>query len=184
MFHFVPFQIKFDWPNSMYNDSIEGNFGGDQAGLINAEKTTKKVWNRRWWQKICFVVGIIFCVLIAIEHVGFFVMESFLYNTTIGRRIFPGDPSRACYTFAFNQGVYNLFLSMGFLLGLIYNCLEFIQPHYKRIHAMNATVIKSFFLFCVFVAGLVGGISIPSWMVFIIQMSPPIIGFVFVIIGQ
>lgn len=82
---------------------------------------------------------------IAILHLGFLVLEMFLWNHPIGRRTFrmTKEVSESSATLAANQGLYNGFLAAGLIWGLISG--EFS--------------VKSFFLVCVLIAGIFGGIT-------------------------
>ncbi|MCR4294520.1 MAG: DUF1304 domain-containing protein, partial [Elusimicrobia bacterium] len=75
--------------------------------------------------------------VVALEHVGFFALESFLFQTPLGLRIFKLTPEAAktCATLAVNQGVYNGFLAAGLVWGLL------AAP-------AAATPLKTFFLAC------------------------------------
>jgi putative membrane protein len=81
---------------------------------------------------------------VALEHVGIFVLEAFLWTKPIGRRIFglSEELARASAPLAANQGLYNLFLAAGIVWGLS------LGP--------AGSAIRIFFLFCVLVAGIVG----------------------------
>lgn len=62
----------------------------------------------------------IIAVLIALVHVYIFVLESVLWKKPHTNKIFKVSPEQAIANrdFAFNQGFYNLFLSIEILLGL------------------------------------------------------------------
>jgi len=94
---------------------------------------------------------------VAFEHVVFFVLESFLFKTPLGLRIFKLTPQAAetNAVLAFNQGFYNLFLCAGLVWGL----------------REGSTSLQTFFLACVLVAGLVGGAS-ASRGIFFVQALP------------
>lgn len=97
---------------------------------------------------------------VALEHVAFFVLESFLFKTPLGLRIFKLTPAaaEASAVLAANQGVYNGFLAAGLVWGLIAAPAE-------------ALPVKTFFLACVIVAGLVGGAT-ASRSIFLVQALP------------
>lgn len=54
-------------------------------------------------------------LLVAALHVGFFVLESVLWATPTGRRVFAmkAEQAEATRVLASNQGVYNLVLALG-----------------------------------------------------------------------
>ena len=81
---------------------------------------------------------------VALLHVGFLVLEMFLWNKPVGHRVFGLRPDvmAASAPLAANQGLYNGFLSAGLVWGLVLGAAGFD--------------IKVFFLACVIVAGLFG----------------------------
>lgn len=87
----------------------------------------------------------ILTILVAVEHVGILILEMFFWNHPVGQRIFAMTPevSAASATLAANQGLYNGFLAAGLFWGLF--------------SGRRAVVI--FFLTCVVVAGLFGGLT-------------------------
>ena len=84
-------------------------------------------------------------VLVAVLHLGFLVLEMFLWDHPFGRKIFKMTPeySKASATLAANQGLYNGFLAAGLVWSLF----------------AGDTSIKLFFLSCVVVAGVYGGFT-------------------------
>jgi putative membrane protein len=109
---------------------------------------------------------------VALEHIGFFALESFLFQTPLGLRIFKLTPEAAktCATFAANQGVYNGFLAAGLVWGLL------AAP-------AAATPLKTFFLACVVVAGVVGGAT-TGRSVFFLQALPAALALVLLRAGR
>jgi putative membrane protein len=83
--------------------------------------------------------------LIALAHLGFLVLEMFYWDHPVGRRTFGLSPelSAASKTLAANQGLYNGFLVAGLVWALVSDQLQ----------------LKWFFLGCVLVAGLFGGLT-------------------------
>ncbi len=57
--------------------------------------------------------------LVALLHLGFLVLEMFLWDTPVGHRVFAMTPEAAASSavLAMNQGLYNGFLAAG--LGLV-----------------------------------------------------------------
>lgn len=102
-------------------------------------------------------------VLVAIAHLGFMVLESFLWRTPIGLKTFAMSPERANATavLAANQGLYNGFLAAGLLWSLM--------PQ-----APAPFALKVFFLGCVFVAGVVGAIT-AKWTILLVQALPALV---------
>jgi putative membrane protein len=86
--------------------------------------------------------------LVALLHLGFLVLEMFLWDKPIGRRTFRLTPefAAASKALAANQGLYNGFLAAGLVWGL-------------TLGAAGAPV-KIFFLGCVIVAGAFGAATV------------------------
>lgn len=89
-------------------------------------------------------------VFVALLHVLFLVLEMFLWNTPRGRRIFGLTPELAAgsATLAANQGLYNGFLAAGLLWGTL-----------GTFAGDGARNTQLFFLGCVVVAGVFGGLT-------------------------
>ena len=106
-------------------------------------------------------------VVVAALHLGFLVLESFLWATPTGRRIFGTTPAQAEETrvLALNQGLYNGFLAAGLIFGLC--------------RGERSTVV--FFLACVAVAGLVGGFTAKK-SILVLQMIPALVGLALVLL--
>ncbi len=87
----------------------------------------------------------ILVALVALLHFGFLVLEMFLWTGTIGQRVFGMTAEYADQTavLAANQGLYNGFLALGLLWGAIRVSRDFMI----------------FFLLCVIVAGVYGGLT-------------------------
>jgi putative membrane protein len=94
-------------------------------------------------------VAFVLALVVAFEHVGFLVLEMFLWTKPIGLRIFKTTPEVAASsaTLAANQGLYNGFLAAGLLCGLV-----IAEP--------AAFVLKAFVLSCVVVAGIFGAVTV------------------------
>lgn len=103
-------------------------------------------------------------VFICLLHVWFMVLECWLWQRPIGIKIFRLNPTfaRESATLALNQGVYNGFLAAGLLWGL------FAQDDNV------AYQVTFFFLSCVTIAGIVGGLSVKK-KIFFIQGLPAIV---------
>lgn len=98
--------------------------------------------------------------VVAALHLGFLVMEMFLWNTPRGRATFGTTREFAAEsaTLAANQGLYNGFLSAGLIWGLIAADPVGFQA-------------KVFFLVCVIIAGLYGAKTVSRRILFI-QAGP------------
>ncbi|MFI9036021.1 DUF1304 domain-containing protein [Streptomyces sp. NPDC053726] len=86
--------------------------------------------------------------LVAALHMYILVLEMFLWEKKPGRKLsgFDAAMARATVPLAANQGLYNGFLSAGLVWGLIAG-----DPTGFR--------VQIFFLVCVVVAGLYGGVT-------------------------
>jgi putative membrane protein len=86
--------------------------------------------------------------LVAIEHVYILILEMFLWNTPHGRRAFSTTEAfaRDSKVLAANQGLYNGFLAAGLFWSLLAPPLLGVQ-------------LALFFLACVLVAGVYGGLT-------------------------
>jgi putative membrane protein len=99
----------------------------------------------------------ILVVLIALEHLWFLVLEMFLWRRPTGLRVFrmTKEQAEATAVLAANQGLYNGFLAAGLLWG----------------RATEALPVQHFFLGCVLVAGIFGGLTV-SRRILVIQGVP------------
>jgi len=84
-------------------------------------------------------------LLVVLAHLWFMVLEMVLWDHPVGQRIFNMTPefSAASAVLAANQGLYNGFLAIGLLWGLLAGRRE----------------VMIFFLACIVVAGVYGGIT-------------------------
>ncbi len=101
-----------------------------------------------------------FSALVALLHLGFLVLEMFLWATPTGLKIFHMTQAQADATkvLAQNQGLYNGFLAAGILYGLVTG-------------DMNTTIL---FLVFVVIAGIYGAVTAaPN--IFFLQALPAII---------
>ncbi len=97
----------------------------------------------------------ILVALVAALHVGFLVLEMFLWTTPFGLKTFNLTPefAAASAALAANQGLYNGFLAAGLVWGLVAREAAF--------------AIKVFFLTCVIVAGVFGAATAKTTILFI-----------------
>ena len=105
---------------------------------------------------------------VAIEHVGILLLEMFFWNHPLGRKIFNMTPevSASSEILAKNQGLYNGFLAAGLFWALISGRQE----------------IKLFFLSCVVIAGIFGGLTAKTSILFT-QGLPALIALVLVVLS-
>ena len=102
---------------------------------------------------------------VSLIHGYILTLEMFLWNTPRGHKAFALKPAYAASTavLAANQGLYNGFLAAGLLWGLHHPNGEFGKQ------------IQMFFLGCVTVAGLYGGMTVNK-KIFLVQVVPAVIG--------
>lgn len=95
------------------------------------------------------VLSLVMVGLVAIEHVYILYLEMFAWTTRRVQRMFGTTPefARESRALAANQGLYNGFLAAGLLWGL------------GHPDAAIGTQIQLFFLGCVLVAALFGGLT-------------------------
>jgi putative membrane protein len=107
------------------------------------------------------VLAAVFVVIVAALHVGFLVLEMFLWRTPYGLRTFhmTREVAESSAVLAANQGLYNGFLAAGLLWGLIAHGV------------ISGRAILTFFLACVIVAGLYGAATV-SRRIALIQALP------------
>jgi putative membrane protein len=111
--------------------------------------------------------------LIALGHLYFLWIEMFAWET-VGKKTFktfPKELFKPTKGLAANQGLYNGFLVAGLLWSFFISDLQW------------ATNIRLFFLGCVIVAGIFGGLTV-SKKIFTIQALPAIIAIVFVLLAS
>jgi len=113
------------------------------------------------------LIANLFTAFVAISHVGIMVLEMFFWNHPIGQTIFAMTPAVAesSAVLAMNQGLYNGFLAAGLFWGLMSKRLD----------------LTMFFLSCVVIAGLFGGVTAKTSILFT-QGLPALIALVLVFI--
>lgn len=106
--------------------------------------------------------------VVALLHIGFLILEMFLWKTPVGQRIFKqsAEQATASAVLAANQGLYNGFLAAGLIWGLLSNRPE----------------ICLFFLGCVIVAGIFGGLTAKR-SILLMQALPGLVALVLVLVG-
>jgi len=108
-------------------------------------------------------------VLVAVLHLGFLALEMFFWDHPFGRKRFKMTPeySKASASLAANQGLYNGFLAAGLVWGLI----------------ANDPSIKIFFLICVVIAGIYGGLTTRRTILYI-QALPALLALIAVYLAR
>ena len=91
------------------------------------------------------MIALLLTAFVALSHVGIMVLEMFYWDHPLGRQIFNMTPevSASSAILAANQGLYNGFLAAGLIWGLVAGRRD----------------VKVFFLACVIVAGVYGGLT-------------------------
>lgn len=109
--------------------------------------------------------------LVALQHLGFLVLEMFLWTKPAGRKAFglTKEFAESTKALAANQGLYNGFLAAG----LAWGCW---------LGAAGAD-IRVFFLGCVVVAGAFGAATV-SWRILLIQGVPAAIALGLTLLGR
>ncbi|MCB1199509.1 MAG: DUF1304 domain-containing protein [Leptospiraceae bacterium] len=94
------------------------------------------------------IAALILTILVIVEHIYFWILEMFLW-TIRGPKVFGFTPEYAESTkvLAANQGLYNAFLAAGLIWALTIR---------DTIWKYN---ISLFFLICIVIAGIYGGLS-------------------------
>ncbi|MEM7433235.1 MAG: DUF1304 domain-containing protein [Pseudomonadota bacterium] len=85
--------------------------------------------------------------LVAVEHIAILVLEMFYWTAPIGLKIFQMTPdvAQSSKVLAANQGLYNGFLAAGLFWSLV--------------RGEDGRHLQVFFLTCVVVAGIFGGLT-------------------------
>ncbi|HSL31372.1 MAG TPA: DUF1304 domain-containing protein, partial [Anaerolineales bacterium] len=102
-------------------------------------------------------------------HIGFLVLEMFLWNHPVGRKTFrmSKEVAESSATLAANQGLYNGFLAAGLIWGLIADQFS----------------VKLFFLVCVLIAGIFGGFTAKRTILYI-QALPALLGLILLYVSR
>ncbi len=116
--------------------------------------------------------SVVLAGLVAALHVYFLVLEMFLWTTPYGQKTFRRSAAEQeeSKVLAANQGLYNGFLAAGLVWSMIAN-------------DVIALPIRVFFLGCVVVAGIFGGITVVRKIAYI-QAGPALVGLLLVLLGS
>jgi putative membrane protein len=111
------------------------------------------------------IIANIVVALVGVLHIGFLIIEMFLWTKPFGLKTFnmTKEVAEASVALAANQGLYNGFLAAGLFWGLV----------------SGMTVVKIFFLACVLIAGVYGGLTAKRSILYI-QALPGLIGLILV----
>lgn len=109
--------------------------------------------------------------LVALEHVWFALLEMVFWTRPLGRKTFgtTDDFARESAPLAMNQGLYNLFLVAGLAWSLV-------AP------APIGRPVSIFFLACVVIAGVFGGITVNKRILFA-QAGPAAVALALVLLA-
>jgi putative membrane protein len=106
--------------------------------------------------------------IVGILHIGFLILEMFLWKHPFGLKTFKmtKEAAESSATLAANQGLYNGFLAAGLFWGLF----------------SGMTSVKFFFLACVLIAGIFGGLTAKRSILYL-QALPALVGLILVLIS-
>jgi putative membrane protein len=118
------------------------------------------------------IISKILVGLVAVEHVYILYLEMFLWTTPAGLKAFgtTKEVAEASKTLAANQGLYNGFLAAGLFWGVLHP------------DAVTGHQIQLFFLGCVLVAALYGGMTVKR-SILLVQGLPALIALVAVLVA-
>lgn len=107
--------------------------------------------------------------IVALLHLGFLILEMFLWDHPFGRKRFGMTPeySKASASLAANQGLYNGFIAAGLVWGLV----------------SGDFATKTFFLICVLFAGIYGGLTTKRTILYL-QALPGLLALVFLYLAR
>jgi len=116
------------------------------------------------------VAARILTALVALEHIWFLVLEMFLWTKPIGMKTFGTTPefAQASAGLAANQGLYNGFLAAGLIWALL---------------RKDGYVVQVFFLVCMIVAGVYGGLTAKPTIVFV-QAAPALLALILTMLAR
>jgi len=108
--------------------------------------------------------------VVILLHIHFLILEMFLWDKPFGLRTFghSKDTARVTKTLAMNQGLYNGFLAAGLIWSFFSS-----EAGYS---------IKVFFLLCVLIAGIFGGLT-ASKKILLFQAFPAILALTFLFLS-
>ena len=109
------------------------------------------------------LAAVVMTGFVALSHVAFLVLEIFFWDHEIGRNIFEmtAEESAITATLAMQQGLYNGFLAVGLIWGLLTSRRDVI----------------TFFLLCVIAAGVFAGLTVKPSIV-VTQAAPALLALV------
>lgn len=116
------------------------------------------------------MLATILIAAVALLHLYFMILEMFLWDKPAGLKAFALTPefAAASKTLAANQGLYNGFLVAGLIWGLLLG--------------VDGMQVKTFFLGCVIVAGVYGGLTVKMKILYV-QALPAAIALALLLVG-
>lgn len=116
-------------------------------------------------------IAVVLTALVAIEHLYILVLEMFLWTKPAGLSAFGLTPEFAEQTavLAANQGLYNGFLAAGLIWSLI--------------RKEEGIAIRIFFLSCVVIAGVFGGITAKPSILYV-QAAPAAVALIMTLLAN
>ncbi|MBD65695.1 MAG: hypothetical protein CME62_10845 [Halobacteriovoraceae bacterium] len=113
------------------------------------------------------VLANLLVAFVAIQHIGFMLLEMFFWTKPIGQKVFKITPEFAVQTqaLAANQGLYNGFLVAGLIWSLLHS------------NPSMSFQLKIFFLCCVVVAGIYGAMTVSKGILFV-QALPALLALI------
>ncbi len=124
-----------------------------------------------------YLLGIVLVGLVALEHLYFLYLEMFAWTKPSTRRAFglSAEFAQASKALAANQGLYNGFLAAGLIWSLLQSVLlGDVVPAAQAGNLDFALQLKCFFLGCVIVAAIYGGLSV-NRRILIVQGTPAVL---------
>ncbi len=115
------------------------------------------------------IIANIVIAIVAILHIGFLILEMFLWTKPFGLKTFnmTKEVAASSAALAANQGLYNGFLAAGLFWGIF--------------SGMDS--VKIFFLVCVLIAGIYGGLTAKRSILYM-QALPGLIGLILVFLSR
>lgn len=115
-------------------------------------------------ERVMEILSIILVALVAVEHLYILALEMFLWEKPRTQKIFgiKKEDLEVTKVMAANQGLYNGFLSVGLIWGLVYPS------------TLVGNQIQVFFLLCVIVAALYGALTVKK-SILVVQGFPALL---------
>jgi putative membrane protein len=117
------------------------------------------------------IVAKLLVAVVALAHIGFLVLEMFLWTSPYALKAFGMTPEFASASagLAANQGLYNGFLAAGLIWSLFART--------------NSTALRVFFLSCVIVAGIFGAATVKMSILYV-QALPAALALIAVLMAR